>query len=108
MEKLINLANQYVEEKGMKTRRTEDKRWNICGEGEGQQISRIILISKNYWFIARLVYNELIDREKVKLSANRYREDESPVYNKMVRYERLLMILSVSIRPEEILYYILK
>lgn len=108
MDKLIKLANQYVEENWMGTKRTKNEEWYICWEWEWKNISEIVLISKHYWFVARLAINNLVDRRKVKEHANTYREDESPVYNEKIRYERLLMMLSVSLRPLDLLINFLK
>ena len=108
MDKLIKLANQYVEEHWMETKRTKNDEWYICGEWEWKNVSELVLISKQYWFIARLTINNLLDRRKIKEHANMYREDESPVYNEKIRYERVLMMLSIALRPLDLLISFLK
>ena len=117
MEKLINLANQYVEESWMSTKRIKDERWIICGEWEWTNISEIVLISKNYWFIARLVVNDMIDVEKIFKNMNDYEVEirvraikDLKLNNeeKSVLYLKLLMLLSIQDEPIDFLISILK
>lgn len=107
MEKLINLANQYVEELWMSTKRIKDERWIICGEWEWTNISEIVLISKNYWFIQRLVENEKIDLPAFQV----YKLDLRAMEHKYIEYstyEQILMLLSIQDEPISFLISILK
>lgn len=89
MEKLIKLFDEYTKKK------TEDLEWWAKYLKE----KYLLIISKEYWFIQRLVENDKIDLLRLD---NRIALSE---FNKV---ERVLMALSIQDNPIEFLISILK
>lgn len=61
------------------------------------------IISKQFWFIERLVKTNKIDLEGIEQRAIEFFYDESPVRWKEIRAERLIMMLSVQYNPIDFL-----
>jgi len=66
------------------------------------------IISKQFWFIKRLVKNDKIDLGGIEQRAIDFFYDESPVRWKEIRTERLIMMLSIQDNPIEDLISFLK
>lgn len=69
------------------------------------------VLGKSFGFIKWLVWNDKIDEEKVKKEAEYYWKDEYDVYVWYVGYvfyHRLLMLLSISDKPIDLLCSLLK
>ena len=65
------------------------------------------ICSKKFWFIERLVKNDKINKYKLEQEAMSWFNDESPVYWKDIRTDRLIMMLSVSNSPiKDLIYYL--
>ena len=101
MEKLIELLNEYEKEKT-----NQDVRfWNYYQNWfhyleDGQSYSELLMISKKYGFIKRLVENDKIDRDMVD------DKFERPFYW-YTNYEIVLMLLSISDIPiDDLLLYL--
>ena len=94
MEKLIELLNKYSE---LRDERVSWEEWQPIRKRKKEHleypIEKIRIISRYYWFIKRLVENEKIDKDKVKLLSV---FQETWYYN---LYQSLLMILSISDTP---------
>jgi len=103
MEKLIELLNQFEEEK------KSDNRWGLSYVGNDLvwlwniREARLAVISKGYWFIKRLVDNDKIDFNKT------YLENCCTCWW-LIRYGEvngLIMKLSISSSPiEDLIFYI--
>lgn len=71
--------------------------WYLCEQ----------VMSKNFWFIERLVENDYINMDRVERDATSYFTDESPVYWNEIWTARLIMMLSVSNFPiKDLIYYL--
>lgn len=93
MEKLINLLDEYDHKK------TEDlERWKQRVDNQ-----KLWIISKQFWFISRLVNKDKINREEIKYS-NLY----IPLTENFNKDERLIMLLSISDTPIKDLILYLK
>ena len=123
METLIELANQYRKEMGMSL--DWHTTWGEIFVGDyGSALSETVLVSRNYWFIQRLVENDKIDYDKIgekiwiethkaHFPVNKYwyvydlelGDVSSADYSD---YESLLMLLSISDTPIDDLILYLK
>ena len=122
METLIELANQYRKEMGMSL--DWHTTWGEIFVGDyGSALSETVLVSRNYWFIQRLVENDKIDYDKIgekiwiethkaHFPVNKYwyvydlelGDVSSADYSD---YESLLMLLSISDTPiDDLLLYL--
>jgi hypothetical protein len=101
MEKLIELLNEYQEEKGSEIRfkRIDNSDFFVCWDDVWLGYETIL--SKKFWFIKWLVDNDKIDKEKVW-------KNESPDIFDYSFYEVVLMLLSIQDNPIEFLISILK
>ena len=103
MEKLIELLNQFEEEK------KSDNRWGLSYVGNDLvwlwniREARLAVISKEYWFIKRLVDNDKIDTQKFREKAKFLILSNSIKY-----YEFLIMELSIQKKPIKFLISVLK
>lgn len=123
MEKLIELLNEYQKELNEK----EGNNYEIFERKlNGDSIrmndlddpyewlnmywwyAKARLISKQFWFIKRLIQNDKIDLKGIEQRAMYYFDDESPVRWKEIRTERLIMMLSIQDNPIEDLIGFLK
>jgi len=112
MEKLIELLNEWeleVWSSRLKWYIWNNPIWIYCKSSDYHfwLFSKIILISKEYWFIKRLVENDKIDRDRILKENWQFRlfyYDLERVKN----YDRLVMYLSVEDNPIEFLISILK
>jgi hypothetical protein len=103
MEKLIELLNEYEKENW---RNFEVKEiWMTFRNND------LMVISKRYWFIKRLLDNDKIDFDK-RPTRNKYRLQQYKTelwwYGKIDEYSELLMLLSISDNPIEDLISYLK
>ena len=97
MEYLVMLLDIYEEEVLMKHYIWDKIIWKDA----------VYLISKEFWFIERLVENDYINMDKVERDAISYFTDESPVYWNEIWTDRLIMMLSVSNNPiKDLIYYL--
>jgi len=113
--KLLELLNEYVEEKDFGDDLNEYNSAEILDEktlevnGEYHDIE--YLISKSFWFIQRLVEQDKIDISKLDKEEKNQNIDIC-IYKKLSRdeenTERLLMLLSIQESPIEFLISILK
>ena len=104
MEKLVELLNEY------------DGYWDYNEDywpympwmdRDAYWYHKYYIISKEYWFIERLVENDYINMNKVERDAISYFTDESPVYWDKIWTTRLIMMLSVSNSPiKDLIYYL--
>ena len=106
MEKLIELLNQFEEEK------KSDNRWGLTYiDNEliwlwNIREARLAVISKEYGFIKWLVDNNKIDfGDKIRVEYYKGKQANSIRY---IWYECLLMLLSIQDNPIEFLISILK
>lgn len=115
MEKLIQYLNQFEEEKA--------KYWNqycnwqyiwgrpICTTSFDMnkivQFSDLLIISKMYEFIKRLIDKDKIDFYNILKENWTFRKEFYAIENKK-EYERLIMLLSVEDNPLEFLISVLK
>ena len=97
MEYLVMLLDIYEEEVLMTHYIWDKIKWKDA----------VYLISKEFWFIERLVKNDYINMDRVERDAINYFTDESPVYWDKIWTDRLIMILSVSNSPiKDLIYYL--
>ena len=100
MKKLIELANQYRKEMEMSL--DWHTTWGEIFVGDyGSALSETVLVSRNYWFIKRLVENDKIDIDKLEkkvLKENLIRKFD----------EWLLMLLAIQDEPIRFLCEIIK
>lgn len=108
MEKLIELLNEYAPEDfnwcviDGKIFDKEDRCWTTMNVEMG-----VYVISKQFWFIKRLVENDKIDHWKL----SNYIIDNKFFWDKITElkeYETLLMLLAIQDKPLEFLIEILK
>ena len=110
MEKLIELLNQYEEEK------KSDNHWSLTYDNEliwlwNIREARLSVISKEYWFIKWLVDNDKIDLYMLDSKAH-----NTDIIIELYKYEnlkdkdskRLIMLLSISDTPIDDLILYLK
>lgn len=110
MEKLIELLNQYEEEK------KSDNHWGLTYDNEliwlwNIREARLSVISKEYWFIKWLVDNDKIDLYMLDSKAH-----NTDIIIELYKYEnlkdkdskRLIMLLSISDTPIDDLILYLK
>ena len=104
MKKLLELLNEYDSNWGF------TDYWSLfnCMNEWISGTEDLQVISKKFWFIQWLVYNDKIDLDKVEQEAMSWFDDESPIYWKDIRTARLIMMLSVDDRPIQFLVSILK
>lgn len=112
MEKLIELLNEYEEDK------IKNSKWldvlyiwgyewtlhyynNYKDENVFDNV-RFLIISKEYWFIKRLVDNNKIDFYNILKENWTFRKEFYAIENKK-EYERLIMLLSIEDEPIEFL-----
>lgn len=100
MEKLLNLLNEYEKEKMWEIwmRWTYYDRWFHRWE-EWYFYSELQLISKEYWFIQRLVKHFMLDMTKI---------DARIALSDFNATNRMLMALAISDNPIELLIDCLK
>lgn len=110
MEKLVELLNEY----NRNVKKWSDK-WELKNSIDNPWTKYISLssvwawkiylwiISREYWFIKRLVENDNINREEIKYS-NLY----IPLKKDFNKDDRLIMLLSISENPIEFLISMLK
>ena len=123
MEKLIELLNEYEKSTGI-VFNIWTKEWtlhyydNYKDENIYDNV-RLLIISKEYWFIKRLVENDKIDRNKLTekiwktlFPILKYEElwywYEIQSEKRFSDYESLLMLLSISDEPIDFLISVLK
>lgn len=104
MEKLIELLNEYWEYDLV------EHNWGICKWNTDDEWEVNIytdytnnIISKKYWFIKRLVENNRLNMKDIDNKLNKYW-----LYNNIWYYEWLLMLLSISDEPIDLLISLLK
>ena len=99
METLIELANQYRKEMGMSL--DWHTTWGEIFVGDyGSALSETVLVSRNYWFIQRLVEN---DKVNLYITPLEWIED----LDKYNQEDKLLMTLSISDTPiDDLLLYL--
>ena len=108
MEKLIELLNEY-DWAPTEWKQIWDKIY-FDWLGWNSELHELIIISKYYGFIKWLVENEKIDFDIVKADTTRPIRDNMNKYTleDYTRYERVLMLLSISNTPIEDLISYLK
>jgi hypothetical protein len=94
MEKLIELLNEYEKENW--------RHFQVTEIWMGYRNNDLMVISKRYWIIKRLVNNNKIDNSKLS------RESDMWFGDKYYREESLLMLLAISENPIEDLISYLK
>ena len=106
MEKLIELLNKYVKEKGMNLtwRWNSDDFW--VGDS-GEALSESIMISKNYGFIDWLIENKHIDLKKIPIRFEYYMQWDTAPYSVNDDTNILLMELSITAFPVDLLINLL-
>lgn len=113
MEKLIELLNKHRRETVKKQSWITEWRYNAFTfslDNISWQQAELLIISKQYWFIKRLVENDKIDREKVKEKSDRIPlllDKVWDIYNCGV-LKSVLMLLSISDTPIDDLISYLK
>ena len=123
MEKLIELLNEFEKEVYAEEHKHIDfpdwtfTEWDCWFEWDGSLLweedwlnwswsdyrcynSDLVIISKSYWFIKRLVENDKIDKEKIIRAETMHLKDVNENY--------LLMMLAIQEQPIEVLVSILK
>lgn len=100
MEKLIELLNEYEKEKT-----NQDVRfWNYYQNWfhyleDGQSYSELLMISKKYGFIKRLVDNDKIDKKKIDKAERRPMYVTDDMFSLYDLDECVIMLLSISDEP---------
>lgn len=118
MKKLMELLNEYVEKHNKSgldyTFELENDGSLFCYDDTtdhkwwAMQDEAMVICSKKFWFIKRLIQNDKIDLEGIEQRAIDFFYDESPVRWKEIRAERLIMMLSVQDNPIEYLISFLR
>lgn len=118
MEKLIELLNEYTKKEKFWIiwKLWEDPIWVYWYVNDKYWLwwaSKLVIISKEYWFIKWLVDNDKIDLDKLDEKSERKPmysfEEEWKIWFKLFEvYESLLMILAISDTPIEDLVSYLK
>lgn len=112
MKKLIELANQYRKEMEMSL--DWHTTWGEIFVGDyGSALSETVLVSRNYWFIKRLVENDKIDfdnrdlKDRFMNEFERYPQYQNNTTNREFNINGLLMLLSISDTPiDDLLLYL--
>lgn len=112
MEKLLKLLNEYCTEEEIKYKWNfvpNHLEWEACDNSE---CSDLLIVSKKYWFIKRLVENNKIDRLTfctVETPSSKYEDfDLWPETPREDYTNILLMDLAIQDNPIEFLISILK
>lgn len=108
MEKLIELLYEYQKIKCFYPLYYDVEENKIFLDSDAIIGAEQYLISKEFWFIERLVKTNKVDLDGIEQRAIEFFYDESPVRWKEIRAERLIMMLSVQGNPIEDLIYYLK
>lgn len=108
MEKLIDLLNKHRREKVKK--QSWITQWHYNGytfslDNLKAQQAELLIISKQYWFIKRLVDNDKIDTDKIE-EKSEYTFIKNGWWEHII--EDVLMLLSISNSPIEDLISYLK
>ena len=117
MEKLIELLNEYEENRPMELPRQYRRKemptfkWWLVAiseyDDEMEDNSDLLAISKFNWFIKWLVDNDKIDFYTILKENWTFRKEFYAIENKK-EYERLIMLLAIQDSPLELLISILK
>lgn len=111
MEKLIELLNKYSKKKhniAMRELNWEYWQW-FHYLNYWSSYSELLMVSKKYEFIKRLVENDKINLEKMwRFKAERKNTQIIAIANKSDFYLSLLMLLSIQDKPIDYLISILK
>ena len=96
--KLLELLNEYVEEMWM-CLRWHGIEWEVFVWEHWTDLSEMVMISKNYWFIQRLVEQDKIDKDKIIEKSEYLIEYRWNNIDQNMFRNTLLMLLSISENP---------